>query len=552
MLLLTLGLVNTWAQRIGNETATVRFNRLPTKPLPAEFTTYSASVSTLYKDLTLANLSPQLLVNKHFVLRGFKQFPHNGHFHINVDVGELVIISSKIKKKDTTTENKDGVKTTTSSYYRQIKYRLPLVLLVVDMNGNILLEDIQNGPKDGMKFDFKDGRKNFSSRQKLLEVWHNQQATVMNQLRLQVINSTCESFANSIKNKFDTRMGEHNVQLKLPKGKKLPNGAEFEQMTQQAITILNSMTADAPVAPLQEQLQPVLDFWAAQAEAYLPTDKRTTKIHHACLYNLALVHFYLENFELAKDYHARCDALDLKENTTSSLLEKISAAEERMIAFGTNTRHFAFDFTEVTKPAQADYSYLYKRYQPPAALAPSSVQNLPGYFINLRGDSLRGEFVFSNGKIEEPRFQSGGNVTFVYLKNGETFTKLLDPTLFQRASFNDRLFIRKSYSGVLALRNKPHIVEVLLEGERMQLYRAFPFEEGSSIPQDGELVIQKTGEKAVVLSVVNPRFTAWKKAFAEFFTDCEALYAEIRVGEFPRKDSEIVRAILLYNNNDCE
>lgn len=97
-------------------------------------------------------------------------------------------------------------------------------------------------------------------------------------------------------------------------------------------------------------------------------------------------------------------------------------------------------------------------------------------------------------------------------------------------------------------------MEVLEGGTKLSLYRYYPFrvrEKSETDPQPA-LVIHKSGEKPEPLSLLNLSFTNWRKSFAAYFTDCEALYAEIRVGEYKRNERRMRDAIRLYNNNDCE
>jgi hypothetical protein len=534
-------------QRIASENVTVRFNRLPNNPLPADYTTYSASISSPQQDAQRAGLNTTELISKYFNLRSFKQLNKGGHFHINVEVGPLTISSVEDKEIEQTKEDKEGVKTTTKTYHRKITYRISSSMQLVDVAGNILMEKTESTPANGATYIFKDTNGNFSSLVALEKAWERKQRETENKLRHDEITKACKAYSELIYNRIDTRIVEERIDLQLPKGKKVANADDFATMTAQAVDILKGMTASEPVAPLSTQMKPVFDFWLAQAQAYDPTGKNTAKIHHACLYNLALVHFYLENFPVAREYIAACEALDVKKGLTSSLANRINSTTSSLLKQGITSLHFGFDLTDAQSPPQADYRYLYKNAPSPSPA--SRLNTAPGYLITSTGDSLSGNFVFSDGKQDKLRFYEGGNVTFVAQERGKTVTRLLDPNQFKRASFNGRQFISLGFSEAISLMKRSSIMEIMEEGPKINLYYYHPFHQ----EEEGNLVIQKGEDKPIDLSISNLKLVNWKNGFSNFFEDCPALKTDIEAGEYRRNEEHITLAVKRYNGGiGCE
>ena len=294
-------------QRIANENAIVRFNHLPSNPLPTDYKTYSVSISSPHMDAQKAGLNVDKLISTYFDLRAFKLLNTGGHFHINVEVSPLTISSGEDIEIEETKEDKEGVKTTVKTYHRKIIYRISSSMQLVDVAGNIILERIEKTPANGAFHVFRDRHnKNFSNLKALQTAWGRKQTEVENKLRYDQINKACKVYSELIYNSIDTRIEEERIELQLPKGKRVANASDLEAQTKQAISILESMTASNSVAPLNDQMRPIFDFWITQSQAYSPTDKNSVKVYHACLYNLALVHFYLENFPVAREYIAAC------------------------------------------------------------------------------------------------------------------------------------------------------------------------------------------------------------------------------------------------------
>ena len=542
------------AQRVGNENVKVAFNRLPDKPLSADFTTYSASVRTKYDALSKSGLTPNDLVEKYFKLRAFKMLPAGGHFHINATVKRFTIESSEIKTHETTTEDKEGNKKKVKQYTRAIVYRMPITMTLEDKDGNVLEQTLYNSPSEGIKYTFSKGSVKFNSIAEMNEAWKNGTPTY-NKLRKDAIEKAFTEFSTLVKNSYDTQVGSSLVQLKVPKGKKVPGADQFEAQAKKAAGILKTIKADADIGSAKDDLQPILAFWEKQKGNFSVSDKKEKRVHHACLYNLATVNYRLDNFEEAKNYAEAAVATGEKKMVTKALLEGIIKTQEKTQAQGVNGLHFPIDLSAATGPEGADYKHLSEFKQAIVKAAPDRSVKYEGYYITMQGDSLRGTYVFRDGKDKNPRFYSGGNVKFHFEKDGEPIQWYISPEKFRRGYFNGRLFTVIKRKPSMSLKNLSFAAEVIADGPKMRLVKAFPMERR----KDGDTTVDQTlieikGQDgfANVGDVTIPRFINWRKGFAELFQDCEVLYAEIRVGEYKRDLKSIADAVNIYNQNDCE
>ena len=143
------------AQKVKNVNVSVFYNRLADEPLSKAFTTYSASIRSKYDDLETSNFTHSGLIDRYFKLRGFKNLPRGGHFHINVTAGRFRVLSSQTKKHESTTKDKEGNEKKVVQYTKEVVYSMPLKLIVEDKDGNILIENIQGNPSDGIKYSHK-------------------------------------------------------------------------------------------------------------------------------------------------------------------------------------------------------------------------------------------------------------------------------------------------------------------------------------------------------------------------------------------------------------
>lgn len=362
LILLSLALlimcVELNAQRIGSKNVFVSYNRLPDKPLPATFTTYSASVRTQYDALSKSGFTPNGLVKKYFRLRAFKMLPQGGHFHINATVGDFTVESVEAKTEETTTKDKDGNKKTGKQYYREITYRMPVSMTMEDKDGNVLEQILYNSPNEGLKHTFlKTNGSKFDSFNEMNKAWKRGTPTYK-ELRKEALKEAFSEFSELIKDKYDTQEAQELVQLKVPKGKKVSGASQFEAQASKAAKILKRIKADAPLGAAKTNLQPILNFWERQKDNYSASHKKEGRVHHACLYNLAIVNYHLDNFEEARQYAEAAVATRQKKVYTRSMLDDIKQMQQKTRAQGVSSLHFPIDLSAATGPKGADYTHL--------------------------------------------------------------------------------------------------------------------------------------------------------------------------------------------------
>lgn len=539
------------AQRVGEEAVTITYYELPDQPFPTDYTTYSASVNILGNQ-KLNELKPavtsQSLTEKYLQLESFRQLIAGGHFHVNIQIGRLKIDRTEPHEYKTTVE-KDSVKTTKISYTKKIWYRYPITLQVFDTDGEVVLRQVENNPVKGLEYEFtKKTASTFATIKEMETSWNKKKEERLNEERSRLIANTFYKYRELLQEAFDAKVATEKIKIQLPKGKKVPNVDAHKTNVETAVRILGSMTAEGDITPLQEQMAPVLAFWSSQLELLPTDDKRLGKVHYACLYNLCLVNIHLEQFEEARTYLQACQEFDGNKRSTEELATTLTNIENSLDENGRPSRHFKLDLSSATGP-DVDYTEYFRV----AGLRDKSVQHT-GYMVTSDGDSLRGHFVFSDGDFREPSFYENGNTIFVYEEGSDTRSRLFDPDEIVAAGFQGRTFTTIDYTPGLALTSKMNIMEVLEGGPKLNLYRYYPFRvrENTETEPDTKLVIHKTGEKPESMGMLNLSFANWSKSFAAYFADCEALYAEVRVGEYRRNERRMKEAIRVYNNNDCE
>lgn len=542
------------AQRIQSEKVKVAYNLLPNKPLNPEFTTYSASVRTKHDALSNAGYTADGLVKKYFKLRAFKMLPTGGHFHLNATVGRFSVESSKVKSVESTVSDKEGNKSKIMRYYRDIIYRLPVTMTMEDMHGNIIEQTLYNSPGEGLHHKFTIGGRNFNSIAELNKAWDKGTKTY-NELQKEAIKKAFQEFSNLVRNNYDILEWQSIDPILIPTGKKVPGADQFEQQALKAVEILNAIKADAPIGNAKDDLQPMISFWMEQKNNFSPSDKKEKRVHHACLYNIALVYLHLDNFEKAKTYGEAALATGEKKGITQYLIKDLQKKQKKALDQGVASLHFPIDLSDAAGPEGADYTHL-SMFRERVDKVRDISSSFEGYYITTTGDSIRGTYVFSDGNDEEPEFFEGGNAKFQFDKDAELVEWTITPDKFKRGFFNGQLFtvIQKRPSSV-SLKKISYAVTYIEDGPKMALLQAYPMVKNNNGSEysDQLLILVKVEEDYINIGdLLNPRFVNWRKGFAGLFEDCEVLHAEVSVGKYKRDTHSIAKAIRLYNENDCE
>lgn len=539
------------AQRIKQERVTLAYNRLPNAPLPADFTTYSVTVNPVGKALTTANLTQKGLIDNYLKLRAFKKLPKGGHFHINVAVNRLKIISSEDKTETYTTKDKEGNEKKSTGYYRNVLYKVPVTFTMEDKNGNILEQEVFGSSAEGLQYRFTRSKQNtFNSRADLNKAWSNRTPT-FNTLQKEVIQKAFSTFSKKIKRKYDITKESIGLPFLVPAGKKVAAADEFRATAVAAANIIKSIKPQVAIDGAKKDLQPMIDFWTTQKDNFSADQKKEVKVHHACLFNLALAYLITENLQEARTYIDLAAATKKNKSLTNQLNAFIIEQDKMMKQHEVTTLFFPIDLATAVAPAGISY----KKYEPkePAKPVDRSVK-YDGQYITTGGETLNGTYVFRTGQSANPKFYQEGNVKFIY--NNEKGEKELTLTAssFRGGTFNGRTFKIMKRNPEMSIKKALFAVETIEEGPKMVLLRAYPLEkkkDGSTINNQTLLKVKGQDKYHSVSNTSNPNFLNWKKSFAKLFEGCEVLYAEIRVGEFDRDLESIAEAVRLYNQNSC-
>ena len=523
------------AQRMGETLFKTPYLQGPSAALEPSYTTYSIQITGYTAALINAGVTSKSLMDKCELLN-YKRVPKGGHFNINLKLGRFSLTSSSTKKEVTEKKGRDGKISKITSYWKEVRYRLPISMKVEDMAGNIISEEVIG--TDEILYKFKNGKNNFTSISALNEAWKTKYTSLVNSFYRKNLNESTNALVKRFRNQYDYQINEESSFLEYPKGKKVENAAEWEIKAATAVNKLQSIKADEPVNQILADLEGPVSYWKDQKENYDPTNKKEQKYYHAAAFNLAVVHLLAEDYAKAEEYAIDCKTR-VKWNSyrPETLLKRINELKQMAANAPEGSLHFPLrDLSEATPPEGIAY------VQAVAAPKPTVYDSLAGYVLKENA-KIEGVFLIpQNGSF---RLRKSGGSGF-YSTEGQRID--IHPDFVTEINYNGARYLSQELNDTGGGK-RANFLQVLEDGPKMMLLRAVDFYGNSNA--EGNHYLQKPGEKRVTLEFTNPRWLNWRGAFSKFFEDCPGLYNAIKLGEYERNIRRIRDAIQLYNNEDC-
>lgn len=371
--------------------------QLPTQPLPVKFRAYSRHIEE--NEYVHANIISDLKGN--LKLNGYLKVAEGGDFSINAVFGELSL-EKELKTREVIID--DSLKTKATYFYYDISYQLPLYVRFINhTSGERFFEYVEDKShqleySQGYTEDSKKvkvggipvkTKTSFSSEDALKEAWEKDKKKTIQKDIKNHLKKPVRDLGRTISNRFDYQKVKKRFTI-FSVSKKTEDVALFEQALEETTCAFSAMRADRPVDVVAKKMQATLAFWEKQAEKYTSDKKKESRMKHACLYNIATVYAYLDNFEKAEEY--------IKMGLTN---EKVKTGDFRALQRSINTVKNRMK----TNQTQHRHHPLQNGYRPPiAASANKAGENaLPpdfheGLLEHKSGEILSGWIDFPKNK----------------------------------------------------------------------------------------------------------------------------------------------------------
>lgn len=519
------------SQKIRDKAISVKYVQLPKKRLPDDYKTYSVAVRGA--SFQQAGTSPQEYA-KRIGMDGFKRLSgigrNSGHLRVEIDGGYISNGEAEYKTGTTKSKDKDGNEITTKYYFYSVPFSSNTSFRIIDPNGQILSQG--NYPLN----EIVDSER-YTSSSSLIKA----KARIVNELGTEyaedVNNNLYSRVSQSLKYNFDYDKTKARPELFLIKNHS--SEGQFEKHFQHAKRIFEQASYQTSSAELIEQLTPAIDFYSGHAAKDPRGDKKKKRIYRAANYNLAILYYYTDQFDLAEDHCRNVLASEGKDLKSKRLIEKIERQKTSMTAVGIHTLHYDRDLESALPPAELAALQAEKEELIAETTTTKGV-------VHIGREIIVGTLSLDKD-AEDMVFGDGGNVRFMVEEGPEMKEiDLLDQAVTE-FEIADRKFkkVRFSPSAKGKQDASLQILEEIYASDQIKLFKYYP-SSGALSDEKPEFAFKKRMQEFPI-SLESTQFLIWKKGLSNYFLDCPDLSEMCLEGDLKKNKEDLIKAARIYS-----
>lgn len=340
-----LSLLPVHAQRLDLDRASFpyAYRGLPERPQLGYDTYYVEVRSTP----SLRAIYPDQDVVDRINIVGWNKINTKSHVKVHIDMSDMLIDGTRVISRVSERKDKDGRVISSVTYYKmEVTYSFAVSVNVSNYLGQIIKMDQLLGRGDKKVYTTEEYTKSYEAS----SFWYNNKETLIAQLTHETMDKLFSDLSQNLTNLigFDHVRGQDY--LWIVDSEKHPEYSRQQSMHQLVRSVFAKMTDDAPVEPLKSELMPAIEYFESIAVDYKNDSKADAKIRYGALYNLALIHFYLEEFTPAKLYATRLIENDFDPKDGERIQEMCDRLMANLAACQKESRHFIIDLSNATGP----------------------------------------------------------------------------------------------------------------------------------------------------------------------------------------------------------
>jgi len=529
----------------------VKYIQMPKQALPTGLQTYKVTFSANPADLNAIGLEEKFFRNNLRIF-GYQKVPTGGDFTLNLTLSDYKQMGGNAKTRNETSKDKNGKESTRTLHFYEATYEHRLSLGIQDQAGKKL------GNKDWLWLPRSFKSKEFGSQAELNNYVNKsigRDIAVDNQKA--IVNAMKEIY-NYLNAQYGFAPVSGEFKLQILDSKKHQDYAGFQTAYQTARAAFEAMEAEKPLDPVRVLAKPALDYFEAQAAKYNPADKNEKKLKYACLYNLGLMHFWLENFEEASKYALAVVENDYDPKDGKRLLDDIKDLQADLDKSGKNSRHFSLPAdaepaADAAAPAGAapddDADGRKAKYKEASLkLTPNTVQ-YEGVVINTKGEETAVLFLAENPRALGISFGTRGNLRYAVDMGDQYALRQIDKSSIAAFRFDGRSFAVQPFKSANSVNvgGGKTVLEVLHDGPKVKAYLAFSGD-NDGLNNPPEYVLYDVKE-ADFTSLNGMKFALnLNKGIKKEYGGCPAVSEAADKGGFKKNVEDVVRLATLIES----
>ncbi len=320
---------------INRESAPVEYYRMPDQPIDPSYTTYSVDISMRTGELFRTGLTEASLENQYLFISGYQRVLDRGDVHVEASIGDFNVYGERRGTQQTKSKDKDGKEIIRTQYYMELRYSQPMALRVTDKKSRTLEDEYIYHMSDDQTWRSP----HYNSLSDLDRYWRSSRTYKLAELQKNRIMQGMKVISDKINNNYGYRLINENERFEKIGRKKHPAYGGYDNAVETIKQAFKLMDANKSLEEVRKTVQPAIDFYKDADSKCGTADKEDLKLKHIGLYNLALIYFWLEDFEMARQYAEEIYKLDTKDKEAKKLLEQIDYVASSILRAQRSSRH---------------------------------------------------------------------------------------------------------------------------------------------------------------------------------------------------------------------
>jgi len=529
--------------------------QLPAAPLNPQIKTYSGYINANSQDLWSVGMKKSELNYKYLKIHGYQKLEEGGDILIELNLGKFEVVKEELEETlkllKTLKKVKDGEVPEDMKYNYKFSFSMPIKLVVKNGDKTIYSEAITSGIKEKMEFKsptFETAEEAAKNKKKHLEEW-------LTKAKINFVNRSADKLYNKLNAKIGFMPTKQTLKFYHPNTKKASQYKPFEAEVQNAISTINTITANVPIeSAIKQNINDLIKEWENSSSSLSKADKNQAKLKKAYLHNIMEAALAIENFERATWAANQLAAEGLDKRAAKKRIQFINQTKEQLQKTNLLSRHQNMEEKAATpndaitpdkRIADTHEHLIQATEEEERAKILGLHEKAKAYDMEVKlrnGYVEKGILVIDYSKYQDIVFYNGGNYSFFKESVEEGIVrKKFNLQKIESFDFEDRHF-EVLFSKKITINRVPvDVIEEREVADKMTIYTAVGMtaEDANSVSLTGNFLVKKKADGQVV-DLNTLKFLNFKKSFPKLIADCPDLAEKVKNGVLKRNLKDLM------------
>ena len=263
-------------------------------------------------------------------LQGYRKVSFSADLNIILGIGNGYFYDKGILSNSR--KEKEG--TVTYTYYRQIEYSNFAFYRLFDKNRQMIDEqEVQSRNQSSV---YKTA--NFATQKECEEWWAKNGNNIVEGLRKEMIDNSQRTINTSLNNRYSWEETSASVEFKTMRDKENRDFKKWQSNDEVVKMAFRTMTSFS-TTEFEKRITPAIEFWENQYSSIRGNDENAEYLKWACLHNIVLAYYWMDDFERARDYAFRMSEVPINSSQSKRLINMIEDTTMKLQRAGVKSQH---------------------------------------------------------------------------------------------------------------------------------------------------------------------------------------------------------------------